>query len=314
MIDKFSRFCMLVPVKDIKTLTIVQAYQKWLNLFGAPKNLLSDNGTQFTSEIFRVFTQQTSTTQHFSTPYYPECNGQVERLHRWIKERLSLISIDAGLNFIDGDDDWDQYIGIIQHSYNSTPNTMTKYSPNKIIFGDDLNYNINPSTTTLPNSSSTIEYTKYMDNNRSIIQNKAIQHQTNYDHIRSKSFNKSRSPVHKYEVGDLILIDVSRRTTGNRSKFTPTWHGPHEIIHIIFPDKVYKIREIGNESHIQEINIKFIKPYKISPYMMILNHVNDNPHVKSHHIVKYIQYRKLTPNLLKKLTPSSKKRQLLCFN
>ena len=310
MIDKFSRFCMLVPVKNIKTLSIVQAYQKWLNLFGPPKNLLSDNGTQFTSEIFRAFTQQTSTTQHFSTPYYPECNGQVERLHRWIKERLALISIDAGLNFIDGDDDWDDYIGIIQHAYNSTPNTMTRHSPNKIIFGYDLNFNINPTPQFIPNTSSTNEYIKYMDNSRNIIQNKSIHHQSNYDHIRSKAYNKGRAPAHKYEIGDLVLVNMSRRTTGNQSKLTPTWHGPHEIIHIIIPDKVFKICEVGNESHIQQINIKLIKPYKASPYMMIMNYTMDNPHIKSYQIVKYIKHKKLTLNLLKSMTPSSKKRQL----
>ena len=66
---------------------------------------------------------------------------------------------------------------------------MTKYSPNKIIFGQDLNYNINPSTTPLTNSFSTMEYVKYMENNRNIIQNKAMQNQSNYDCVRSKSYN-----------------------------------------------------------------------------------------------------------------------------
>eukprot|EP01084_Bolivina_argentea_P068130 123991_1 len=75
---------------------------------------------------------------HQVKSYYPETNGQIERLHRWIKERLTLISVDLGINFTDSIDDWDNYIGLIQHSYNSTPNTMTNYSPNKIIFGNDL--------------------------------------------------------------------------------------------------------------------------------------------------------------------------------
>ena len=80
---------------------------------------------------------------------------------------------------------------------------------------------------------------------------------------------------------------------------------------IVMPNKVFKIREIGNESHIQEINIKFVKPCKASAYMMVMNWVMDNPHVRSDHIVKCIQWRKLTPTLLKCKTPSSKRRQLL---
>ena len=91
-----------------------------------------------------------------------------------------------------------------------------------------------------------------------------------------------------------------------------TWHGPHEIIEIIYPDKVFKIREVGNESHIQQININMIKPYRTTPYAMIMNHITDNPQIPSDHIVKYINHRKLTINLLHKLimTPSSKRRQL----
>ena len=302
IIDKFTRFCLLVPVADIKTLTVIQALQRWINLFGAPKHLLSDNGTQFTSEIFRVFTSTFNTTQRFSTPYYPESNGQVERLHRWIKERLSLIAVDLGLNFIDGNDDWDDYIGTIQHAYNSTPNTMTKYSPNKIIFGRDNKHNLNTNIYEFQqNSTSITDYIRYMHNTRSIINNAAIQNQCKYDQIRTKSYNKKRNKVHQYEIGDLILVDISRRTHGNESKLNPTWHGPHEIIRIISPNKVFQIREIGNISNVQRINIRLIKPYKASPYITMLNYAietNRNDTVR-YIINKYNQ------------TPSSKRKRLL---
>ena len=37
MIDKFSRFYLLIPLKDIKTITIIKAYERWVTLFGPPK-------------------------------------------------------------------------------------------------------------------------------------------------------------------------------------------------------------------------------------------------------------------------------------
>ena len=301
MIDKFSRFCLLVPTSDIKTLTVIQALSRWINLFGAPNHLLSDNGTQFTSEIFRAFTETFDTTQRFSTPYYPESNGQIERLHRWIKERLALIAVDGGLNFIDGDDNWDEYIGTIQHAYNSTPNTMTKYSPNKIIFGYDHKHKLTTIKHNFQRNTLTIkDYIKYINNTRSLINNTAIQHQYKYDQIRTKSYNKNRNVIHEYNVGDMVLIDISRRTHGNEAKLNPTWHGPHEIIQIISPDKVFRIREIGNASNIQKINIRMMKPYKGSPYLMIINYGIDN---NLNDIVQYVinKYTK---------TPSSKRRRL----
>ena len=300
MIDKFTRFCLLIPIADIKTITIIKAFQQWINLFGSPQNLLSDNGTQFTSELFKAYNSTYNIKQRFSTPYYPECNGQVERLHRWIKERLVLISIDAGLNFIDGDDNWDDYIGIIQHSYNSTPNTMTKMSPNKIIFGYDLQHNINPTMQNITtNTKSTSEYLRYMQNIHHIINNEAISNQNKYDNIRIKSRNKSNKESIQYEVGDLVLINISRRMIGNKSKLNPSWHGPHEIIEIIYPQKVFKIREIGNISHIQQININLMKPYKASPYIMMINYFEDNEHIPSDKITKYINHKRLTLSLLK---------------
>ena len=296
MIDKFSRFCMLVPLPDVKTLSVVKGYRKWINLFGAPNNLLSDNGSQFTAEIFKTFNELYDVKQKFSTPYYPESNGQIERLHRWIKERLSLLAIDGGLNFIDGDDDWDDYIGIIQHSYNSTPNTMTKYSPNKIIFGQDLKTNIKGERITIESKSqSTQDFIRYINNTKSIIQNKANLNQNRYDEVRSKSYNKKRYEAHQYEIGDLILIDWSRRLSGNASKLKPTWQGPYEIIEIIVPTKTYKVREVGNEDNIQQVNIRMMKIYKSSPYLNIINYMHFEHHkLNQRKIIHYINQRRLS--------------------
>ena len=269
MIDKFSRFCLLVPVKDIKTQTIIKAYERWVSLFGPPKALLSDNGSQFISKMFKNYTKSQQTKQRFSTPYYPECNGQIERLHRWIKERLTLISIDLGVNFVDGDDDWSDYIYLIQHAYNSTPNTMTKYSPNKIILGRDCKIILDEIDADEITASTPSEYIRMMENNRRIISNNANNNQSKYDRSRIKTYNKNRYKEIAYEVGDIVLNNVKRRLIGNKSKFTETWTGPYEIIEKI-NDKQYKIRNIDNNNEELQ-NIKFLKPYVVSPYTNVMN-------------------------------------------
>ncbi len=272
MIDKFSRFCLLVPVSDIKTTTVLKAYERWITLFGPPSAILSDNGSQFISEMFQVYNKEKGIKQRFSTPYYPETNGQIERLHRWIKERLTLISIDLGTNFVDGDDNWDDYIKIIQHSYNSTLNslnTMTKYSPNKIIFGNNLKIPLDRLNKLTVSPTTPIEYINKMNNNRKIIYNNVNVKQMQYDKNRSKSFNKSRIPELKYNIGDLVLLNITRRLIGNRKKFSASWIGPFEIVDI--KDKQYKLRDIDDENHIELTNSKFIKPYKTTPYNFIRN-------------------------------------------
>ena len=56
----------------------------------------------------------------------------------------------------------------------------------------------------------------------------------------------------------MVLLNISGRLIG-----------PFEIIEI--NDKQCKIRDVDNESNIQITNFRFIKPYKVSPYMHILN-------------------------------------------
>ena len=119
----------------------------------------------------------------YTSTYHPECNGQIERLHRWIKERLRLISYDCGLNFVDGIDDWSDYLGIIAYSYNTTPNRMTTYTPQEIVLGrNDYKIEMYHFDPKLP-----LEYIDYLAKRQQIIHSKARKRQELYDAHRKKS-------------------------------------------------------------------------------------------------------------------------------
>ena len=100
----FSRLCMIVPIKDIKATSVLFAMNKWCDTYGHPKRFLSDQGSQFTSEPYRLYCEAHNTKPVYATAYHPQCNGQVERLHRWIKERLCAIGLDTDVDFTDNID------------------------------------------------------------------------------------------------------------------------------------------------------------------------------------------------------------------
>ncbi len=62
--------------------------------------------------------------------------------------------------------------------------------------------------------------------------------QIEYDKIRSKNYNKNRKPLIAYNIGDLVLLNISRRLIGNQRNFTASWISPYEIIAI--KDKIIK--------------------------------------------------------------------------
>ncbi len=79
MIDRFSRYCMLVPVTNIKALTITMALQEWTKMFGPPQHIISDNGSQFISALFKHWNTKQGTDLKYTSTYHPECNGMIER-------------------------------------------------------------------------------------------------------------------------------------------------------------------------------------------------------------------------------------------
>ena len=89
MVDRFTRWPVAVPVADITSQSVVDAFTSgWIQNFGVPATITSDRGSQFTSEIFQQLTKIWGIKAITTAPYHPEANGMVERLHRRLKEAL----------------------------------------------------------------------------------------------------------------------------------------------------------------------------------------------------------------------------------
>ena len=264
MIDKFTRYAMIVPVKNIKAMTVLKAFGKWITLFGAPKTLLSDNGTQFISAIMQSYTQKHGTEQRFTTTYHPECNGQIERLHRWIKERLTLICCDTGKDFINNkEDDWAEYLDIIQYTYNATPNKMTNFTPSELMIGRKLKLPLDTEDPINPFDmrNTPKEYVEYMYKRYKVIHNKARMKQAKYDKLRKIQYDKNKDDA-TYKVGEYVLEDITPRLVGNERKLVPNYVGPYEITQVFHNGANYRIVDCqhGVNSHV--VSAKHLKRYR----------------------------------------------------
>jgi transposase InsO family protein len=57
--------------------------------FGVPQEIVTDQGTQFTSNLVKVVTEQYQIKHRKSTPYHPQANGQVESTNKVIESILT---------------------------------------------------------------------------------------------------------------------------------------------------------------------------------------------------------------------------------
>lgn len=99
MTDYFTEWVEAEPLANIRDQDIKRFV--WLNIvtrFGVPNTLISDNGLQLDSKTFRRYCCDLGINNRYSTPAYPQGNGQVEATNKTIvdglKKRLEETRVD----------------------------------------------------------------------------------------------------------------------------------------------------------------------------------------------------------------------------
>ena len=90
--------------------------------FSSPRVLLTDRGTQFTSDLMREICKLCLTQKVFTSAYNPKCDGLVERFNRTLADMLSKF---VGTN----QRDWDIRLPYLSHAYRTSVHSATLESP-----------------------------------------------------------------------------------------------------------------------------------------------------------------------------------------
>ena len=115
------------PLRSITADAVVRAFcEAWVFKFGPPALLLSDNGGQFTSKFFQHVGKILGVRQLFTTAYYPQTNGQVERFNRTILAGLRHFCSEHG-------QDWDEFSSAITFAYNNKVHRATGLTPLQLV-------------------------------------------------------------------------------------------------------------------------------------------------------------------------------------
>lgn len=87
ILDGYSRFIVHWEIREsMKTADVETIIQRARERFPAAKpRIISDNGPQFIARDFRNFVRESGMTHVRTSPYYPQSNGKIERLHKTLK-------------------------------------------------------------------------------------------------------------------------------------------------------------------------------------------------------------------------------------
>ena len=136
--DRFTRYVVAVPIPTFSSQQVAFAFlNEWIYKYGVHQQILAYNGSQFHSGIIKCLDKIMGIKHLFTSRYHPQTNGQIERFHRFLKERLVIVSQQRELELLKGDR-WDVMIPSITAAYNATPTRMTGLSPHELVFGDKM--------------------------------------------------------------------------------------------------------------------------------------------------------------------------------
>ena len=129
--DYATRYPEAIPLWSIDAAHIAEEFIKVFACLGIPEEILTDQGSNFTSqllaELYRLFHVHPICT----SPYHSQTDGLVERFNQTLKSMLRKATTEEGK-------DWDKLVPYLLFAYREVPQASTGFSTFELLYGRDV--------------------------------------------------------------------------------------------------------------------------------------------------------------------------------
>lgn len=261
--DYLTKYVWLIPLSHK---TGEQVALKFVNEFicqaGIPDMVVSDRGNEFVNRILKKVASIMDIVRVSTTPYNPRSDGFVENHNKTLKDQL--------FHFVDNlkQDDWDQYLPVVQLMYNSTVSLTTGYSPMLLMTGREARMpsfeHVNSETPVMKNEMADNQYVLGLVESMRNYQEYAIKQM---GETKESDGVRIRKPLEFIEYKkDQLFLRVRRPISVFNSvddeetwkismKLLERFEGPYRIIRQINP-VLYDAEIEGKEVRVHAVNMK----------------------------------------------------------
>ena len=129
VIDHFSKWVELIPMRNQEAATVAKLLMdRVICVHGCPLQILTEQGANFESSLFRELCKLLAVDKIRTTPYKPSTNGNIERFHGTMHAMLAkLIS--------ENQRDWDQKLSTVAFAYRTSVQESTGFTPYFLLHG-----------------------------------------------------------------------------------------------------------------------------------------------------------------------------------
>ena len=255
IVDYASRYPEAVPLPGIEAERVAEALVDVFSRVGVPREMLTDMGTQFTSQLMGEVSRLLSIKQLTTTPYHPMCNGLVEKFNGTLKQMLKKMCSEQPK-------DWDKYINSLLFAYREVPQESTGFSPFEMLYGRSIR---GPMailkelwTHEIPDPEVKTTYQYIFDLKEKLEKTcEMTQENLRKSSARYKKAYNRKARDRKLNIGDKVLILLP--TSNN--KLLMQWKGPY-VISAKVGELDYRVDVSGK---LKTFHINMLKPYVERP-------------------------------------------------
>jgi hypothetical protein len=264
IMDNFSKFVGLYPTKSTTAKECAQSFLQWIGVFGVPKEIRSDGGSQFQNQLMTHLSSLLNYHHTIVVAYHPEGNGMVERRMKEIMKHLRALVFENRIK-----DVWSQFLPLVQRIINYSIDGSIGTQPARVLLGDIAESDL---AMEVPKNEVDQSIPEYLVRLREM---QAILIKATQDYLRNNQRKRGRDPHHSppegpgFREGQFVLLKYPNRPP---NKLAGLYRGPMIRVGIDRPDLI-KVRDLIS-NQISLVHVSRLRPFRHPTDMTIEEAMN----------------------------------------
>lgn len=244
--DYATRFPEAFPMKNQDAESVANALIEMFSRVGFPKEILSDQGTNFMSSLISELCKMLKVRKLSTTPYHPQANGLVERFNGTLKQMLKAYAVVEPLK-------WDVHLPYVLFAYREVPNESTGFTPFELLYARHVRgpLDILKEQWEEPTEEQTSVLSYLMETQeRMETVRKMVTDMESLAKKNQKRYYDKNARNRNFEVGQKVLVLLPTST----SKLLAQWKGPYEVTQKVSPVD-FKVRLSKSKETVYHVNM-----------------------------------------------------------
>lgn len=249
-----TRFPEAMPLRRITAPVVTKALVKFFTVFGLPRVVQTDQGTNFKSKVFAQALRMLGIKHVMSSTYHPETQGALERFHQTMKSMLRKHCYES-------EKKWDDSVPLVLFAAREAVQESLGFSPAQLVFGHEVRGPLKVLKEHLITSENSVKnLPEYVAELRSRLQQACslAREALNSTQTRMKQHYDRKAVVPLIQPGDKVLVLLPIPGSALSNKFS----GPY-VVEKKLSDTNYVIQTPDRRRGTRVCHVNMLKPYYI---------------------------------------------------